>query len=180
MRLLLPAIAVVLSGIVCSAQVPSEIQNPDVFRINKLPARTAVWPEPSVKAAMAGDYDHSEWVQSLNGYLPDSLGKVSETGLEFSYEDSFAAVTERWSLDPVSPGDIKVEMTLTAKKPGYWSLSSPSVVAADKYDARKSKFSTFAGKVIKNNIASELKRRLKESDHVSLEKLMEGGEQWLL
>lgn len=53
-------------------------------------------------------------------------------------------------------------------------------IAADKYDARKSKFSTFAGKVIKNNIASELKRRLKESDHVSLEKLMEGGEAWLL
>ena len=67
MRLLLTVTAIALSGIVCSAQVPSEIQNPDVFRINKLPARTAVWPEPSVKAAMAGDYDHSEWVQSLNG-----------------------------------------------------------------------------------------------------------------
>lgn len=67
MRLLLTVTAIALSGIVCSAQVPSEIQNPDVFRINKLPARTAVWPEPSAKAAMAGDYDHSEWVQSLNG-----------------------------------------------------------------------------------------------------------------
>ena len=103
--------------------------------------RTAVFPDPQYRYIIA------TWQQNLTPvalncagenivYLPDSLGKVSETGLEFSYEDSFAAVTERWSLDPVSPGDIKVEMTLTAKKPGYWSLSSPSVVAADKYDFR--------------------------------------------
>ncbi|MCG8306252.1 MAG: DUF4981 domain-containing protein [Cytophagales bacterium] len=49
------------------SQIPSEIQNPEIFGINKLPPRTSVWPAPSVESAQASNYDHSEWVKSLNG-----------------------------------------------------------------------------------------------------------------
>lgn len=49
------------------SQVPSEIQDANVFGINKLPARTMVWPAPSLAEAKKSDYDHSLWVKSLNG-----------------------------------------------------------------------------------------------------------------
>jgi beta-galactosidase len=49
------------------SQVPPEIQNPSVFRINKLPARTMIWPSPSRQEAQKSDYEHSVWVKSLNG-----------------------------------------------------------------------------------------------------------------
>lgn len=47
--------------------VPPEIQDPQVFGINKLPARTVFWPSPNLEEAKKSDYDHSSWVKSLNG-----------------------------------------------------------------------------------------------------------------
>ncbi len=58
---------VLLCSFRCFSQVPSEIQDPKVIHINKLPARTSVWPAPSLEAAATTDYDHSPWVKSLNG-----------------------------------------------------------------------------------------------------------------
>lgn len=49
------------------AQVPSEIQDPNVFGVNKLPPRTAIWPAPDLAKAGETDYEHSVWVKSLNG-----------------------------------------------------------------------------------------------------------------
>jgi beta-galactosidase len=49
------------------SQIPVEIQNPETIGINKLPARTSVWPSPTVEDAKKSDYDHSVWVKSLNG-----------------------------------------------------------------------------------------------------------------
>lgn len=49
------------------SQVPPEIQDPQVFGINKLPARTVFWPSPNLEEAKKTDYDHSVWVKSLNG-----------------------------------------------------------------------------------------------------------------
>ncbi len=46
---------------------PREIQNANIIGINKLPARTAFWPSPSLDEAKKSDYDHSVWVKSLNG-----------------------------------------------------------------------------------------------------------------
>lgn len=60
-----------LGLILCSteifAQVPVEIEDPNIIGIRKLPPRTAVWPEPSVAKAKYADYEHSSWVKSLNG-----------------------------------------------------------------------------------------------------------------
>lgn len=49
------------------AQIPPEIQDENIFGINKLPARTMIWPSPSLDEAHKSSYDHSSWVQSLNG-----------------------------------------------------------------------------------------------------------------
>ncbi|MEE4286319.1 MAG: glycoside hydrolase family 2 TIM barrel-domain containing protein, partial [Mariniphaga sp.] len=49
------------------AQVPPEIQNENIFGLNKLPARTAFWPAPDLQEAEKTDYDHAAWVKSLNG-----------------------------------------------------------------------------------------------------------------
>ena len=55
-----------LSNIVY-AQVPPEIQNPEIFGINKLPPRTSAWPSPSIEEAKTSTYESSDWVKSLNG-----------------------------------------------------------------------------------------------------------------
>lgn len=49
------------------AQTPTEIENPRITGISKLPPRTAIWPEPTFAAAIQSDYEHSSWVKSLNG-----------------------------------------------------------------------------------------------------------------
>ena len=49
------------------SQIPPEIQDPTIVGVNKLPARTSIWPSPSLKEAKQSDYDHSVWVKSLNG-----------------------------------------------------------------------------------------------------------------
>lgn len=50
-----------------SSQIPSEIQNNKIIGVNKLPARTSIWPAPSLDVAEITDYDNSPWVKSLNG-----------------------------------------------------------------------------------------------------------------
>ena len=50
-----------------NAQVAPELQNSEVFGVNKLPARTSVWPAPGIEKALKTDYENSDWVCSLNG-----------------------------------------------------------------------------------------------------------------
>ncbi len=50
-----------------NAQVPDEIQNPWITGINKLPARTSIWPASTITEASKTTYDNSSWVKSLNG-----------------------------------------------------------------------------------------------------------------
>ncbi len=62
--------AFLLLSIVCCrlyAQVPVEIESPQITGINKLPPRTFVWPSPTISDAAKGDYDNAKWVKSLNG-----------------------------------------------------------------------------------------------------------------
>ena len=33
------------------SQVPAEIQDPQIFEINRLPARTSIWPSPNLEEA---------------------------------------------------------------------------------------------------------------------------------
>lgn len=66
-----------------SAQIPSEIQDPKVTGVNKLPPRTAIWPAPSLEEAKVADYEHSAWVKSLNGqwmfhWSPDPESRLAE------------------------------------------------------------------------------------------------------
>jgi beta-galactosidase len=49
------------------SQIPEEIQNEKIIGINKLPARTMIWPSPDISHAKISDYDQSFWVKSLNG-----------------------------------------------------------------------------------------------------------------
>jgi len=52
---------------ICRGQQPVEYENVSVYGINKLPARTSVWPSSSVEMAEKSDYEQNEWLQSLNG-----------------------------------------------------------------------------------------------------------------
>ncbi len=49
------------------ASVPTEIEDPTIIGLNKLPPRTSVWPCPDLSSCQKSDYDTSPWVQSLNG-----------------------------------------------------------------------------------------------------------------
>ncbi|TNF46243.1 MAG: glycoside hydrolase family 2, partial [Bacteroidetes bacterium] len=49
------------------SQIPPEIQDPQIFGINKLPARTVVWPSPTISDAKKSGYENSVWLKSLNG-----------------------------------------------------------------------------------------------------------------
>jgi len=55
-----------IAPLVCG-QVPAEIEDPEIIGINKLPARTAIWPAANLTDAQQSSYDHSKWVKSLNG-----------------------------------------------------------------------------------------------------------------
>ncbi len=66
-------------------------------------------------------------------YCPDSVLVEKDGSLLFLYEDEMMAVRERWSLDKTWKNDVVVTMSLTAKKPGWYSLTSPSAAAFDKY-----------------------------------------------
>lgn len=55
------------SAIGFAQQIPVEIQDPSVIGINKLPARTTIWPSPSLDEATNMKYNEACWLQSLNG-----------------------------------------------------------------------------------------------------------------
>ncbi len=46
---------------------PPDWENPEIFEINRLPPRNPVWPCPDLPTALAGNYDSSPWLLSLNG-----------------------------------------------------------------------------------------------------------------
>jgi len=73
---------VLLSKMVCG-QIPSEIEDVNIFGINKMPARTAFWPSSTIKKAQSSDYEKNEWIQSLNGvwnfmWSPDPQSRPTE------------------------------------------------------------------------------------------------------
>lgn len=86
---------ILLSGYWLSnfAQIPIEIQDPEIIGINKLPPRTAIWPAPTLEYAKITDYEHSTWVKSLNGqwhfcWSPEpSMRPIRFFEPRFSHED---------------------------------------------------------------------------------------------
>lgn len=90
------------------SQVPAEIQNENIFGINKLPPRTIIWPSPSLAEAQKSDYDHAAWVKSLNGkwrfhWSPDPQSRP----VDF-YKPDFS--TKDWAI---------IEVPSTIERQGY-------------------------------------------------------------
>lgn len=63
-------------------------------------------------------------------------GAVSQSGgaLVFRQETPQASVEAVWSVDPEFAGDIRMEMTVTAKLDGWFSIVSPTLAAFDESD----------------------------------------------
>ncbi|UHG91910.1 glycerophosphoryl diester phosphodiesterase [Spirosoma oryzicola] len=90
-------------------------------------------------------YQQSQWAETTN---PVSLNKAGEayhfaaqsgkqtsaSQLQFRHETTIASVETTWSFDPKFPTDILVRQTLTAKKPGYFSLASPTLASVSEKD----------------------------------------------
>lgn len=92
-----------------NAQVPVEIESPEIIGINKLPPRTIIWPSPTVKDAMKGRYDKSRWIKSLNG--------------KWMF---------RWSPDPWSrPLDFQ---NPDIKRTGWHVINVPSTIEREGFD----------------------------------------------
>lgn len=82
-----------------TAQVPAEIEDVNVFGINKLPARTAIWPSSCIQKAQQSDYEHNEWVISLNGQWKFSWAPTPEKRQFDFYKPEFCV--SEWKNIPV-------------------------------------------------------------------------------
>ncbi|MCL3780119.1 DUF4981 domain-containing protein [Prolixibacteraceae bacterium JC049] len=81
------------------AQTPKELQNAEIFGINKLPARTSVWPASQIDKAQNNTYECAENVKSLNGdwkfnWSPDPASRPANF-----YKTGFNS--EEWATIPV-------------------------------------------------------------------------------
>lgn len=56
----------------------------------------------------------------------------SGQSVSFSHSLPVAEIESHWEIDPDFPNDIKVRMTLTARKDGFYSIASPTLAAMDK------------------------------------------------
>lgn len=65
--------------------------------------------------------------QALN-FLPGQGQTRADGSLEFDHEDDIVAVQAHWSLDPIFPGDVHVTLVLTAKRAGYFSIATPTLI----------------------------------------------------
>ncbi|MEI7421407.1 MAG: glycoside hydrolase family 2 TIM barrel-domain containing protein [Prolixibacteraceae bacterium] len=65
-RIILAFASVLLCASLANAQ-KNDWENEEIFGINKLPARTTIWPSPTLEDARHSDYENSLWVKSLNG-----------------------------------------------------------------------------------------------------------------
>ncbi|MGN6553931.1 MAG: glycoside hydrolase family 2 TIM barrel-domain containing protein [Verrucomicrobiota bacterium] len=65
--LVLAVTAIVAAAGLKSFAAAPEWENPRVFGVNKLPPRNSAWPCPDASTGWQSDYDHSPWLQSLNG-----------------------------------------------------------------------------------------------------------------
>lgn len=61
-------------------------------------------------------------------FLP-AEGRPIGSALEFIQRTEVADLTARWELDPQQPGDIRVAITLTARRSGWFSLASPTLAS---------------------------------------------------
>jgi hypothetical protein len=86
-------------------------------------------------------------------FLPAKGVQSADGALAFEHEDENASVRADWSLDPHFPGDVRVTLTLTAKRRGYYSIATPSVVTVPGEDLQWATVpGYFQGSTIENNL----------------------------
>lgn len=73
--------------------------------------------------------------RALN-FLPAQVTKSADGSLRFEHADDTASVQAQWSLDPNFPGDVRVTLTLTAKRAGYYSIATPTLATVPGEDLR--------------------------------------------
>jgi hypothetical protein len=69
-------------------------------------------------------------------FFPAKAAKSADGSLTFEHADETASVAAQWSLDANFPGDVRVALTLTAKRAGYYSIATPTLVAIPVEDLR--------------------------------------------
>jgi hypothetical protein len=85
-------------------------------------------------------YQQKQWAESTSPvslnkagqaihFLPKTAKQTGTNSLAFQQETDEATVNTAWSFDPKFPSDIIVKQTVTAKKPGYFSLASPTLAS---------------------------------------------------
>jgi hypothetical protein len=67
-------------------------------------------------------------------FFPSQGIKVSSAEIQFAQENKEAVVVAKWSLHPTYPNDILVELTLTARQAGYFSMATPTLATVAEND----------------------------------------------
>ncbi|AWI09453.1 glycerophosphoryl diester phosphodiesterase [Ereboglobus luteus] len=103
--------------------------------------RTDVFPEPIYK------YPVPRWAKAtipaalnLVGeervFYPSAMESCADGSLVFRHRTDVADVVARWKIDASFPGDVCVELTLTARKDGWFSLPTPTLATVAPRDLK--------------------------------------------
>ncbi len=65
-------------------------------------------------------------------FFPDSASTGEDGCLTFIHDAGVAGIVEKWSMDPDCGSDVRVTTVLAVRRPGYYSVSTPSVASFDK------------------------------------------------
>ncbi len=104
-----------------------------------LPGRTDPFIEPTYI------YNTRKWAEATapvalnlageaHAFFPRVAERTEPTTWTFSEETAVADVRAAWRIDPLFPGDIAVTLTLTARRAGYFSLATPTLVTTERAD----------------------------------------------
>lgn len=91
-----------------------------------------IFPEPNYRY-LIGKWGDVRMPVALNvagearTFLPQSAERDAEGRWTFRHVDELAEVRATWSIDPSFVGDVRVALTLTAKKAGWFSLATPTL-----------------------------------------------------
>lgn len=114
-----------------AAEKPSTTPDTVFFTITGKP-----WPDTVYK------YQINVWKQATSpvalnragtaiNFYPANAQSVGRNKIVFTHETELATVTAEWTLDEQFAGDIRVTQQLVTKKPGYYSLASPTIAVVN-------------------------------------------------
>jgi hypothetical protein len=67
-------------------------------------------------------------------FLPETALLGDDGSVRFRRETEEAAVESEWRLGPERPGEVRVSLTLTAKRAGYFSMATPTLATLAESD----------------------------------------------